>query len=625
MSKALQQKIDELFEATKDLRSLDEIKPHCEIFNEWLSTANYTEKSLGTLFSRYGLYSKFHAIPLEQGKNAELIPKYDGEGNIKGNELKHYVPLLCGLDKDQWQTRNQSSRAIDRLENSTEIDPNSYLEVTGKLLASDDPHELAVGIIAATGRRPHEVIARAKFSPVEGKAYHVMFQGQGKKRGETPVFEIATLYPADYVIKCLAKLRRESGTKSLLKEVATEFPKSVTRQNVEIDKRRNQSLNRVVRAYFGDKGQDNPVLKFRHGEQQDNNKALRAAYAVLATERDCQGSFGAKILHASRLLGHFTKQIKDDRDLAHIATTAGYSDYFTTLPVPFPTLPEKEKTHSIRVNESDLEAIKTLQERWQLPNQQSVVSKLIERQNQTVELGKKLQEFQTKNNQLAQEKREMTKQLEQLQAQVNQLETEKAQMSQVQVQPQPQPQPQPQSQESTALESLEARLEAKFERLIEEKLSKVLSTLAIEKPTQQAQLTPIKKQEAVDWEGKSNAEVWSSKVKGASEEKIRRSFNAIALYNDTVATGDDDRLAITNQALRELSGVNGLLIGDWLKAHASEVISHNSKYGMQNTKDPQRLDTYYNKRHGAEKVTKILELVNEQCLDGEALKSQQGK
>jgi hypothetical protein len=42
---------------------------------------------------------------------------------------------------------------------------------------------------------------------------------------------------------------------------------------------------------------------------------------------------------------------------------------------------------------------------------------------------------------------------------------------------------------------------------------------------------------------------------------------------------------------------------------------------MHNFKDPQRLDTYYNKRHGAEKVTKILALVNEQFLDGEALKS----
>src|ERR687885_386551 len=609
MSKALQQKIDELFEATKDLRSLDEIKPHCEIFNEWLSTANYTEKSLGTLFSRYGLYSKFHAIPLEQGKNAESIPKHDSEGKVKGYELKHYVPLLCGLKKDQWQNRNQSSRAIDRLENSTEIDPSTYLEVTGQLLASDDPHELAVGIIAATGRRPHEVIARAKFTPIEGKSYHVMFEGQGKKRGETPKFEIATLYPADYLIKCLAKLRREPGTKSLLKEVAAEFPKSVTRQNVEIDKRRNGSLNRVVRSYFGDKGQDNPVLKFRHGEKQDNCKALRAAYAVLATERDCQGSYGSKILHASRLLGHFTKEIKDDRDLTHIATTAGYSDYFTSQPVPFGTLPEKEKTTSIRVNESDIEAIKKLQNFWQLPNQQSVVSKLIERQEQTVELGKKLQELEAKNSQLAKEKREMTKQLEQLQAAVNQLEQEKAQMSQVQ----------PQSPESTGIE---ASLEAKIERMIEEKLSKALSGLAIAQPANQAtqsqpaSTAPVK--EETDFSGMSNADLWSTKVKGASEEKIRRSFNAIALYNDTIATGEDDRLAITNQALRELSGVNGLLVGDWIKAHGDEVISHNSKYGMQNSKDPQRLDSYYNKRHGGEKITKILSLVNEQCLDGEA-------
>jgi hypothetical protein len=59
------------------------------------------------------------------------------------------------------------------------------------------------------------------------------------------------------------------------------------------------------------------------------------------------------------------------------------------------------------------------------------------------------------------------------------------------------------------------------------------------------------------------------------------------------------------------------------KSHANEVISHNSKHGMQNAKDPTKTETYYNKRHGAEKITKILELVNERLLDSEALKSQQ--
>jgi hypothetical protein len=169
-----------------------------------------------------------------------------------------------------------------------------------------------------------------------------------------------------------------------------------------------------------------------------------------------------------------------------------------------------------------------------------------------------------------------------------------------------------------------------IERMIEEKLNRALSSIPSNSLAPQSDGKPVAKepvkqaaQESVDWGSKSNAELWSTKVKGASEKKIRRSYEAIAFYNDTVATGDNDRLAMTNQALRELSGVNGLLVGDWIKAHADEVISHNSKYGMQNAKDPSKTETYYNKRHESEKITKILNLANEQFLDGEALKSQQ--
>jgi hypothetical protein len=345
-------------------------------------------------------------------------------------------------------------------------------------------------------------------------------------------------------------------------------------------------------------------LAFRHGEAQDNNKALRAAYAVLATERDCQGSFGAKILHASRLLGHFVKEIKNDRDLTNLGTSAGYSDYFTSKPVSFPTAPEKEKTTSIRINELDLEPIKKLQQDWELPNQQSVITRLIESQEKLAELAKQLLEAKTE---------------------INQLQKQKEQMSQVQ----------PQLVTVTTSE-----LEAMIERMVSEKVQQALSNLPVIQPVSQHReskpttVTPTKQPEVVDWSGMSNADLWGTKVKGASEEKTRRSYEAIALYNGTVATGDDDRLAITNQALRELSGVNGLLVGDWIKSHADEVISHNSKYGMQpldevgnpardkNTGEI-RTDSYYNKRHGKEAITKILGLVNERFLDGEALKSQQ--
>jgi hypothetical protein len=604
MSKALQEQIDKLFEATKDLKSLEEIKPYCEIFNEWVNTnTSYSTKSLGTVLSRSGFYKKFKSIPLEQGKNASAIAKHDENGNVKGQELKHYAVLMCGLDRDDWTKRNTSSRVIGRLGNDQEIDPDAYLEVTGQLLESTDPHELAVGLIAASGRRPHEILARAKFAPIEGEAYQVRFEGQGKKRGDKPVFPIATLYPAEYIIKCLTRLRREASTKVLLKEVANEFPSDLAAQNQALDSRRNGSLNRVVRQYFGDKGQSVPILAFRHGEEQDNCKALRAAYGALATERDCQRSVGSKMLHYARLLGHFVKEEPTDRELQNVATSLGYADYFTSKPVPFPSAPQKEKVMQVRVTDEDFETIKRLQKDWEAPNQQSVISRLIESQQKFVDLAKQLLEAKNK---------------------INQLEKEKLEMSQVQAQ----------AQQITVSRS---ELEAMIEQMVDQKVQQALSNLPVTqtsdgKPRNQ---TPAKPQEVIDWAAMSNAELWSSKVRGASEEKVRRSYEAICLYNDTIATGDNDRLAVTNQALRELSGVNGLLVGDWIKAHADEVITHNGKYQMQpldNAGNPARdktgeirTDSYYNKRHGKEKITKILNLINEQFLDGEALKSQQGK
>jgi hypothetical protein len=269
----------------------------------------------------------------------------------------------------------------------------------------------------------------------------------------------------------------------------------------------------------------------------------------------------------------------------------GYADYFSAKPVPFPPAPEKEKVMQVRVTDQDYETIKQLQKDWELPNQQSVVSRLIESGQKLAELAKQLLEAKSK---------------------INQLEKEKAEMSQVQ-------------EQSQQIVVTRSELEEMIEQMVSQKVSQALASITAGDTQAKTVSKPPKQQEAVDWSGMSNADLWTTKVKGASDEKIRRSYEAICTYNDTVATGDNDRLAITNQALRELSGVNGLLVGDWIKAHADEVISHNSKYGMQNAKDPSKTETYYNKRHGSEKITKILNSVNERFLDGEALKSQQPK
>jgi len=85
MSVSVQEQVDKLFEAVKDLQNLEEIKPHCEQFNEWLNTnTNYSIKSLGTVLSRAGFYKKFKSLPLEQGKNADSIARHDANGNVTG-------------------------------------------------------------------------------------------------------------------------------------------------------------------------------------------------------------------------------------------------------------------------------------------------------------------------------------------------------------------------------------------------------------------------------------------------------------------------------------------------------------------------------------------------------------
>jgi hypothetical protein len=559
MSKAVQEKVNELFEATKDLKTFEEMQPYCDDFNNWLKeSTTYSQKSLGTVLSRAGLYKKFKSLPLEQEVNAVPVPKLDKDGNQVATELKHYVLTQCGLTKVDWTDRNTTTRATDRLSNGNEIDPEQYLEVVGKLLTSDDPHELAVGLVASTGRRPHEILARAKFTAVDGKEYQVSFEGQGKKRGDKPVFQIATLYKGDYIIKLHNQLLKEPSTKALLKEVKTEFPNDIAAQNRAIDSRRNGSLNRVVRAYFGDKDDSIPVLPIRHGEEQDNCKALRAAYAALATDRDCPKSIGEKMLHAARLLGHYVGENPTDSSLRQTVTTLGYLDYYTTKPVPFPSISveDKEPKTNVRVFTSDLKAIKELQEKWELPNQQVTVKNLIE---------------------LAQKAKQLEEKLLDAQSQLEEFKNQKV--------------------EETDTETME-NIESTISRILDEKLSQLLPQLQKgESTSTNSKTTKSKpKEDDTDWESMSSEALKESKTRGAAEEKLRRSYLAITNHNDHKARDNNGQpdinqmWVINNQALRQLSGCNGMLVKDWMVRHQTAINDHNSKYGG--------LGTYHNKGRG---------------------------
>ncbi|MBE9038114.1 protelomerase family protein [aff. Roholtiella sp. LEGE 12411] len=622
MSKTVQEEVNKLFEATKDLQSLKEIRPYCEQFNEWINrNTNYSIKSLGTVLSRAGFYKKFKSLPLEQGKNAESVPKHDAQGNVTGYELKHYALLLCGLDKKDWEERNETTRVSDRLitadkdgNTGIEINPSEYLEVTANLLKSENPHELAVGLIAATGRRPHEILARGKFTPVEGEAYQVMFEGQGKKRGQNPVFKISTLFAASYIIERLNHLRQDASINSLIKQVTNEFKSNLAAQNKAIEDKRGNSLRRVVQEYFGSKNTNKPLLNFRHGQEQNDCKALRAACASLVTERDRPGSVGSKMLFYGMFLGHITPGEKpSDQDLKHVVTSLGYADYYVTKPVNFPELPEKEKSCTVKVSPADLEFIHQLQTDLELPNQKSVVTRLVEIYKNAVPIAKELPKAQqtavqleVEIKRLSEQNNELQKVNNQLQADNQQLQQEKAAMDTA-------------AQQSQTITVNTTELDDWLEKKVLAAVEKALQGQIIP-PAAIATATPVKvtpPKEEIDWTAKSDADVWGSKAPGAAVEKIRRSFQAICLYNDTVATGDGDRLAITNQALRDLSGCNGLLVRDWIDQHKDEVISHNAKYEMENKKDPSNPASYANK---GKDTDKILSVLNDEFLSGEGFR-----
>lgn len=629
-----------VYEATKDLSDLDAIKKQCDVLLcDWVKERELTTESRGTYFSDAKFNKMFASVPLVQDKNAELVPKYDKDGNVKGHILKHCALIKCGLSREEWEIRNSTSRVTDRIEDGgQEVDPDAYLKAAIELIQSDNVHEITAGLIAVTGRRPHEILWRGDFSLIRGENYQLMFSGQGKKRGELPKFQIASLLPAKYVKERLYYLRQHDNLTAVFQEIETEFPHDREAQNRKLDSRRGKSIRRVVEKYFGDKYTDKPALNLRKNEDQNNCKALRAAYGCLATERDCKGSIGYKMLHFAKLEGHYIADNDPNKDkkLKNLVTTLGYSDYYTTKTVTFPVIEiTKTMQTTIKCNSETRDAINKLGKELGNISQAQTIEKLIEayEQKASTKNNEKLAELEgnyqelikisethkqtikdlkakiEQQHALIQKMQENTKQhLDAIERQKTKIEEQKIMMEEP-----------TQTTNNTDLEALETRFEARFqqlEELIKNQISQQSVVTSQELPVTSHQSTVTSYQSAArgrnqeELELMGHAELWKSRKTGVTEEKIRRCFVALTDYNNEVATGDGDRVAITNIVLRQLSGVNGQVVGTWMEKHKEEILQHNNKFGMGN-KDVNNLYTVFNR---GKDISKYLEVVRQSLL-----------
>lgn len=553
-------------------------------------------------------------IPVEElklGENAFTQLRKDGT-----QWIRHYYFKASGIadvnwwGKDGLNTKSEEKK-FSALVGKKEIKVAQYIETTIKLLQSNDAHEIAVGLIAASGRRPIEILSLAKFTlkktfkdfPADvldkvqdlNIEYYVNFSGQAKRDeyhlsdDEKLKYPIGLLVPTNVFMDAFKKLRSTPESLEITAMVNRELASGISYEevNAKVENYRGNSLRRVARREFD-------FLPPKEGEDNVCSKSLRAAYVKLITERDCPKSID-DLLWASRSVGHFVDTNSPDKGkLSDLLTTLSYRYYYVDSPVPFAIAEKKqsEATQAIHVFKSDVAVLDEIQAIAQLQNRQQTFRYILSKANKAeariqkadakiAELESKISELETLNKQLLEEKETMV---------------------------------------ITPVQNIDADdLKALIKEEVDKAVEKAVSALQLQPATPKAVETAFSTstKDDIDWQSKEHEELWKSKAAGASTEKIRRSFNAIADYNDTVATGDNDRIAITNQALRDLSGCNGLLVRDWIEKHRNEIISHNAKYGMENKKDPSNTATYANKGKDTES---ILSLINEEFLNGEAFR-----
>jgi len=557
----------EYLERIKSLRNPDEIKVVCEELTSELFNSSDKPKTRANKLTPYNKVIK--EIPneeLTEGENAYIQTKADGS-----LWKRHLHFKFTGLADTQWYGKdgiNTKTIVLDRLENRRQIDVTSYLETTSRLLTSTDPHELAVGLIAASGRRPVEILARGRFAistelpEYLTPGYFLNFKGQAKKRdydlsqAERTEYRIGVLVAGEIFVKAFNRFRRMPETKELLELLKAENKKGTDPETINdmIESRRGNSLRRVVSREFGS------FLPARFGDAEVNNKSLRAAYVRLITDRDCPKNI-ADLLWASRSVGHFIDtENPDDNQLRHLLTTLGYYDYYTNTEVLFmpaeAVKPRAEKSASIRANQADAETIKHLQEKWNLPNQQAVITQLLN----------SLEELATVKAQL--------------------LEAE-AKIKQIEEEPQ---------MTNGITEDLRVLVEQMVEQKVAEAIAEALPQSQAKTASKSKAEPKPKEVDEVDYEGIPSEELKGMKSGGAAREKLRRSFLAICNYNDHQPS-NDDRWVINNQALRQLSGCNGMLVKEWMSEHQISIDDHNNKYG---------LGLYHNKCHKQQVINDVV-------------------
>ena len=258
------------------------------------------EKAFESLNTRAAYMTQYRNAIKEWQQHIELTDLNSYPHPIKtGIVRQHYALFYMNYTREMHDERMQPTKEKkdEQRRNLTPINcVDKYLETVEKLLISYDYRELAVGLIAATGRRISEILSTASFTQLG--QFEVGFEGQLKAKGQTGEYPAFTIVESALVVDGLLKLRRMAEIKEM------------KHWNLaEIDSGKNNTVNRYVKQHFAE------LIEPPHGEKELSSKNLRAAYAAIAIYLFCPGNHSESLFIKERL-GHTSD-----------ATASNYEDY----------------------------------------------------------------------------------------------------------------------------------------------------------------------------------------------------------------------------------------------------------------------------------------------------------
>jgi archaellum component FlaC len=275
-----------------EIRLLEEGYPVASIANQYLPE-----------------WRKAISLAIEEGR----LPRQSLEPNEFGKTYAHWGLKHLLYANEVHKALKEKTTAVNnqKQDDLQPIRPNRFIAKAKDLLEADSPYEWAVGLLALTGRRFSEIVAKGEFKPTS-HPYAIAFRGQLKKGiqnlDEAQTFLIATLIESDKVIATLDKFRAHPR----IQELADLSPDEI-----------NSRLNTSVRHYIKREFEASGVIPILKGEKSVSAHNLRGVYAEIAVHYFCPPN---QAIHrfVQAHLGH----IIGDRDLANRKNAGATEHYF---------------------------------------------------------------------------------------------------------------------------------------------------------------------------------------------------------------------------------------------------------------------------------------------------------